>query len=80
MVDHLVKDLRGEFPGHKFQIVRDYIGRQSDEFFVEPDGVLPDATIKKLQNILARYGDSNKIRPRGDATLVAVENAHTSFV
>jgi hypothetical protein len=57
MVDHLAKDLQAELPAYKFLIVPDYIGRQSHEFFVEPDGWVPDEAVAALRSVLARYGD-----------------------
>lgn len=58
-VDDLAEDLRVALPGYRFQIVPDYVGRQSHEFFVEADGVVPDAAIERLKTVLARYGDNN---------------------
>ncbi len=63
-IDDLKEDLRVALPGYQFQIVPDYIGRQSHDYFVEADGPVPDAAIKKLQAVLARYGDSNKTKLR----------------
>ncbi|TGR84588.1 hypothetical protein EN866_33095 [Mesorhizobium sp. M2D.F.Ca.ET.223.01.1.1] len=57
MVDDLAEDLRAELPGYKFHIVPDYIGRQSHEYFVEPDGWVPDEAVAALRSVLARYGD-----------------------
>ncbi|MBZ9852034.1 hypothetical protein LB565_29055 [Mesorhizobium sp. CA14] len=59
LVDELVDDLRAALPAYRFQIVPDYIGRQSHEFFVVSDGKVPDEAIEALQAVLARYGDSN---------------------
>ncbi|MBZ9821369.1 hypothetical protein [Mesorhizobium sp. CA4] len=59
LVDDLAEDLRAALPGYRFQIVPDYIGRQSHEFFVMPDGEVPDEAIEALEAILARYGDNN---------------------
>jgi hypothetical protein len=59
-VDDLAEDLRAALPGFQFQIVPDYIGRQSHEFFIEADGVVPDAAVEALQSILSRYGDASR--------------------
>lgn len=59
-LDDLAEDLRAALPGYQFQIVPDYIGRQSHEFVVEPDGWVPDEAIEALRRVLARYGDDNK--------------------
>ncbi|RWC12370.1 MAG: hypothetical protein EOS52_19200 [Mesorhizobium sp.] len=56
-VDDLADDLRVALPGYQFQIVPDYIGRQSHEYFVEPDGWVPDEAVAALRSVLARYGD-----------------------
>lgn len=59
LVDDLAKDLHAALPAYRFQIVPDYIGRQSHEFFVLPDGKVPDEAIEALQAVLARYGDNS---------------------
>ncbi|MDG4875196.1 hypothetical protein P9273_08810 [Mesorhizobium sp. WSM4935] len=58
LVEELSKDLRAALPGFQFQIVPDYIGRQSHEFFVETDGIVTDAAVEALQEVLAQYGDN----------------------
>jgi hypothetical protein len=57
LVEQLSKDLRSALPGFRFQIVPDYIGRHSHEFLVETDGIVTDAAVEALQEVLARYGD-----------------------
>ncbi|MEZ2330663.1 hypothetical protein AB6802_13155 [Mesorhizobium sp. RCC_202] len=57
LVGDLAGELRVALPGYQFQIAPDYIGRQSREFFVEPDGWVPDEAIAALSSVLARYGD-----------------------
>lgn len=64
MVSELTADLRTELPGYQFQIVNDYVGRLSHDYFVEADGEVPDAAIETLQAILARNGNSSKTHPR----------------